>query len=228
MITKATILPLLCLFLLPPPNVFSQRSEVGFGLGTLNYTGDLVRSYDFSFSKPAGTIFYRTNLSNALSFRTGLTAGKLGARDRAKDLFSVQRAASFNLFLFEVSTVFEYHFLNWRDRKQFLRFTPYMFLGMGVFGMAGNAQKSAEFSNIQSALPFGLGFKYVLNPKWYVSLEFGARKTFFDFLDNVSDRYPRKKNYQYGNPFDDDHYFYLGLSLTRTFYNIPCPASPYK
>jgi hypothetical protein len=70
--------------------------------------------------------------------------------------------------------------------------------------------------------------KYVLNPKWYVSLEFGMRKTFFDYLDNLSSIDTRKKSYNYGNAFDKDAYYFLGVTLTRTFYTIPCPTSPYK
>ena len=61
---------------------WAQRSEIGFGLGTFNYTGDLVRTYDFSFSRPAATVFYRSNLSKVVSFRAGMTGGFLGASDR--------------------------------------------------------------------------------------------------------------------------------------------------
>src|SRR3954471_6732378 len=87
----------------------AQRSEIGFGIGTFNYTGDLVRTYDFRFSKPAATVFYRSNLSKVVSFRVALTGGKIGASDkRPIDPFSTQRRASFNLFLMEASTVMEY------------------------------------------------------------------------------------------------------------------------
>lgn len=209
---------------------FSQRSEVGAGIGTFNYTGDLVRTYNFAFSRPAATIFYRSNLSKVVSFRAGLTAGQLSANDERKpiDAFAQQRNASFDLFLFEASTVMEYHFLNWRDDKFTVRFTPYVFGGLGLFGISGNENKNAEYSNVQLAVPFGLGVKYVVNPKWYLALEFGMRKTFFDYLDNISDENTGIKNYQYGNPFDNDNYFFLGISLTRTFYDIPCPTNPYK
>ena len=207
----------------------AQRAEIGFGLGTFNYTGDLVRTYNFANSKPAATVFYRSNLSKVVSFRAAITAGKIGASDsRPIDAFATKRNASFNLFLFEASTIMEYHFLNWRDTKRIMRFTPYMFAGLGLFGFSGNASKPVEYSNIQGTLPFGFGFKYILNPKWYLSLEFGARKTFFDYLDNVSEGDPSTKNYQYGNPFDNDNYYFFGLSLTRTFYDIPCPTNPYK
>lgn len=210
--------------------ILGQRSEIGFGLGTFNYTGDLVRTYSFNSSKPAATVFYRSNISNVISLRTSVTAGKIGASDTRKpiDAFATARAASFNLFLFEAAVSFEYHFLDWRDSKRRLRFTPYLFAGAGLFGFSGVEQKNAEYSNIQMAIPFGGGMKYVLNPKYYIAFEFGMRKTFFDYLDNISEGNPSVKNYQYGNAFDNDNYFFTGITLTYTFYDIPCPGSPYK
>jgi hypothetical protein len=213
-----------------PGIMTAQSSEIGFGLGTFNYTGDLARNYNFLNSRPAGTVFYRSNMSKVVSFRVGLTAGKIGASDikRPIDPFATQRAASFNLFLMEASTVFEYHFLDWREERRLIRFTPYLFAGLGLFGISGVPDKNAEYSNMQVSIPFGVGAKYIINPKWYVSLEFGPRKTFFDYLDNISTGDRQTKNYQYGNPFDNDVYYYLGLSVTHSFYEIPCPTNPYK
>jgi hypothetical protein len=225
--TRKTLSLVLCLLVCAPS--LAQRSELGFGIGTLNYTGDLVRNYNFRFSKPAATVFYRSNLSPVVSFRAGITGGKLGATEKPIDNFTATRNASFNIFLFEASTVMEYHFLNWRETKRFVRFTPYLFAGLAVFGMAGQEQKNAEYSTVQASVPFGGGIKYVYNPKWYLSLEFGIRKTWFDHLDDISDgdiRY--KTNTQHGNPNDNDNYYFLGITLTRTFYNIPCPTNPYK
>lgn len=206
----------------------SQRSEVGGGFGTFNYTGDLVRFYNFAFSQPAGTIFYRNNISSVISFRASLTAGKLKASDkRPIDAFATQRNASFNVFLVEGSTAFEYHFLDWRDTRRRLRFTPYLFSGLCLFGISGVPNKTAEYSNVQLAVPLGGGIKYVINPKWYAAAEFGARFTTFDYLDNISDGNTFFKSYQYGNRFDNDIYYFLNVSITRTFYDIPCPKNPY-
>jgi hypothetical protein len=207
----------------------SQRSEIGGGLGIFNYTGDLVRTYDLATSRPAATIFYRSNISRVVSFRTSLTGGQLAASDQNPiDALAVKRAASFDLFLLELSGAFEYHFLDWRDDKRKLRFTPYLFAGVGLFGIAGTPNKTSEYSNIQMSIPFGGGMKYVINPKYYLSFEFGIRKTFFDYLDNVSGGNPAFKTFQYGNPNDYDNYFFTGLTLTYTFYDIPCPSSPYR
>lgn len=211
-------------------STFAQRSEVGFGLGTFNYTGDLAPRYNFLNSKPAGTVFYRFNLSKVVSFRTAITAGKVGARDRRipDDAFAEKRNASFNVFLMEVSTVMEYHFLNWREERRILRYSPYVFAGLGLFGLSGNQKKTDQYSNFQGVMPFGLGMKYIINPRWYIAAEFGVRKTFFDYLDNISVGDQRYKNYQYGNPHDNDMYYFLGISVTKTFYDIPCPTNPYK
>ncbi|MEP2670808.1 MAG: DUF6089 family protein [Cyclobacteriaceae bacterium] len=208
----------------------SQRSELGFGIGTFTYTGDLSRTYNFVNSRPAATAFYRANISKVISFKTALTGGKLAASDKSApiDAFATQRDASFNIFLLEGSATFEYHFLDWRDDKRRLRFTPYLFAGIGLFGISGVQTKPAEYSNMQVSIPFGGGMKYVLNPKWYIAFELGIRKTFFDYLDNVSDENPAFKNYQYGNKYDYDNYFFTGISITRTFYDIPCATNPYR
>jgi hypothetical protein len=219
----------LLLSALPATVLFAQKSEIGFGIGTFNYTGDLASRYNILNSKLAGTVFYRSNISKVISLRAAITAGKIGATDkRQKDVFADNRNASFNIFLMEASTVMEYHFLNWREEKRILRYSPYMFAGLGLFGLAGAPSKPDQYSNVQGVIPFGVGIKYIVNPKWYIAAEFGARKTFFDYLDNVSVGDPRFKNYQYGNPHDNDMYYFFGLSVTRTFYDIPCPTNPYK
>lgn len=211
-------------------NANAQETEIGFGLGGLKYSGDLSRGINIKSIKPAGTAFFRTNLSKTVSFRVAATAGKLGASDERTpiDPFAELRDASFDIFIFEASTVFEYHFLKWREESTQLRWTPYFFAGIAIFGISGESEKPVEYSNIQPSLPFGLGVKYVLNPKWYIGAEFGARKTFFDYIDNVSAGDGVIKDYQYGNKFDNDLYYYMGVSLTYSFYTIPCPASPYK
>jgi hypothetical protein len=209
----------------------SQKSEVGFGLGVFNYTGDIVRTYDITTSRPAATVFYRSNISKVISLRTALTGGQLSASDRHKpiDSFAIKRNSSFDIFLLELSTTFEYHFLDWRDDRRRLRFTPYLFAGVALFGISGNNAKTASYSNVQLSIPFGVGMKYVLNPKYYIGVEFGTRKTFFSYLDNLStSTNTSTKNYQYGYSNNYDNYFFTGITLTYTFYDIPCPSSPYR
>lgn len=222
--------PIFVFILFTTTLVQAQQSEIGFGIGGFQYSGDLSRGININSINPGGTAFYRTNISEPVSFRLGITAGKLSASDERTpiDPAAVARDASFDIFLFEASTVFEYHFLKWRQPNGVLRWTPYLFGGLAIFGISGEGEKPEEYSNIQPSIPFGLGFKYVLNPKMYLGIEFGARKTFFDFLDNVSEGDGTIKNFDYGNGFDNDLYYYTGISLTYSFYTIPCPTSPYK
>lgn len=220
-------LALTALFLFFTAIGFGQKSELGFGLGTLNYSGDLSRGFQFKNLQPAGTAFFRSNISQVVSFRTSVTAGKLAASEQPIDALGSVRGKTFNVFLFEASTVMEYHFMNWRDLKRFNRFSPYWFGGIGLFGFTGPAKREGNYSTIQPVVPFGIGVKYIYNPSWYLALEFGARKTFFDQLDGVSGGNIRNKNFQFGNPADNDAYYFVGITLTRTFYSIPCPKNPY-
>ena len=75
--------------------VNAQRSQLGFCVGTLNYTGDLVRNYNLAYSKPAGTVFYRANLNKAVSFKASIVAGKIGADDGLQLLDADQGLAQF-------------------------------------------------------------------------------------------------------------------------------------
>lgn len=46
-----------------------------------------------------------------------------------------------------------------------------------------------KYSRINMCIPFGIGFKYGLNRRWSMGLEFGVRKTFTDYMDDVSSTY---------------------------------------
>lgn len=50
-----------------------------------------------------------------------------------------------------------------------------------------------KYSRIQVAIPFGIGFKYNINKEWSVGLEYGARWTFTDYMDDVSSTYVDNK-----------------------------------
>jgi hypothetical protein len=48
-----------------------------------------------------------------------------------------------------------------------------------------------KYSRINVAVPIGIGFKYALDRKWSLGLEYGIRKTFTDYIDDVSTVYYR-------------------------------------
>lgn len=199
--------------------------EFGGGLGSMNYSGDLVRGYSFSTSSFAGTGFYRMNFSEIFTLRLGATIGNLKGSETPIDPFAVERGHSFRANLIEVSSVFEYHFLDFKTADSQVNYSPYIFGGFGIIRY--NAPTDEEIGRFQFSLPMGVGFKYLIRKKYTIGIEAGARKMFFDYLDGISDGDVTNKNYQYGNPKDDDWYFYSGISFSVILFNVPCPF-PYR
>lgn len=99
----------------------------------------------------------------------------------------------------------------------------------------------SPYSRFQIAIPFGVGARYPINRKISIGLEYGARFTFTDYIDDVSQNYistdffanPIEKylvnpglpysngdpylvspNDRRGNSFDDDHYMFTVITLS--------------
>ena len=202
----------------------SQQHEVGFGLGGFNYTGDLARDFAVRHTRPGLGLLYRYNVNNHLSLRGALHGGWMAGSDTPPyDALATQRDTSFSTGITELSAVAEYHFLDWKNNIRLLRWTPYFFAGVGVAFLGPHQEQTESYSRTQPVIPFGLGFKYMVNPVWVLSLEGGVRKTFTDYIDNISGGDPAVRNFAYGNSYSDDWYYYIGVSLSYTFYTIPCP-----
>ncbi len=202
----------------------AQFIEFGGGIGASHYTGDLVHYPHLEMTRPGATGFLRLNFSNIVSFKTAFTYLNLSASDDAFiDALGEQRQYSFNHNVYELSGVFEYHFLSYRSDKTRNKWAPYALLGLGFAGVQGVEPTYEEFNKLQVVLPMGGGVKYELTKQLTLGFELAARKTFFDYLDGISDGDTRIKNYQYGNPNDKDWYFYSGISLSYVLYKIPCP-----
>lgn len=59
-------------------------------------------------------------------------------------------------------------------------------LGTEGQGLPGGAKK---YSRVSVCIPYGIGAKYAISKEWAVGLEVGIRKTFTDYLDDVSTVY---------------------------------------
>ena len=198
--------------------------EFGGGVGVSHYSGDLNSYPRPVLSHLAGTGIYRLNFSEIVSLKFALTAGSISGNDeKPVDILGVERNYSFRHSFLEVSSVFEYHFLDYRSKNVQQRWAPYAFLGFGILKLNNTEPAFEDYSRIQPVLPMGGGVKYLLTKRLTLGLELGARKTFFDYLDGLSDGDPTIKNYRFGNPNDNDWYYYSGFSITYVLYNIPCP-----
>jgi hypothetical protein len=222
------LFPMLFLFLFKPLGVRAQRDEFGIGLGAMNYAGDMIRGYQLEAIRPGGGVYYKFNLSNIIGFRFGLMGGMLSGSDKHPiDAFAEKRNGSFQTGIIEISALFEYSFFDIRNEKSNIKWTPYIFLGVGAFTMIGGNVDTRGKSITQPVFPFGIGAKHVLSKRLTLNFEIGLRKLFFDYLDGYSDGDITVKNYQYGNKYDDDWYNYVGISVSYLLYEIPCPFDFY-
>lgn len=94
-----------------------------------------------------------------------------------------------------------------------------------------------EYSNWQFTIPFGIGMKYQLDKKSSIGLEYGLRKTFTDYMDDVSLTYvytqwaPNALEIQRALDYDDVAASLADPSLNRAPDNIDtfpgaCSACP--
>lgn len=192
--------------------IIAQRSEIGGGVGVMNYKGELSSGFNLIFYRPGASFFYRSNINPGITFKSVILFGSIFANDsRSKAPFPSKRDASFSSKILELSLQAEYNFFPFRDPKtmEIDRWTPYFFAGFAFF---------TNFNIYQPSIPFGAGLKSIYNKTWNWGFEFGARRTFTDKLDNLS-----KGDIQKTNPYNKDWYFYTGLSISYTIYKLHCP-----
>ncbi len=201
--------------LLSIPLTMNAQMEVGATVGASNYMGDLAPSGlwtslgQMHFS--AG-VFARYNIGKWVSAKGYFNYGKVSADDTTGNASNSreERNLSFRSNIFEFGLNAEFNILGYQPYNLERTFSPYVFLGVAGFkfnpqadydggwvnlqplgtegqGMAGNP---AKYKTFQLSIPIGLGLKYAINDKWNLGLEIGFRKTFTDYLDDVSGNYP--------------------------------------
>ncbi len=203
--------------------VQAQKIEVGGGLGVFNYKGDISPSFKFRFFKPGGSLFFRYNPNQALSLRAELAAGLIGAADQySKDPFQKARNMSFRTRITEASAVAEYNFLDYEEKRFAVNWTPYVFGGLGISKFKPDVVTDSYKTN-SLVIPYGVGIKYQIRRPWNIGLEYGTRKTFSDYYDNLGGDPKSTVQLEQGDPSKKDTYYYIRLSISYTFYRIVCP-----
>lgn len=186
----------------------AQFWEVGGGVGTAFYYGDLNTSYSLQRPGPSIGAFARYNFDTRLSVKGGLQYSYLSFSDQLSSNFVQKlRNLSFRTHVFELGGQFEFNFLPYLhgDKEKF--FTPYLLGGASVIKINPQANfndrwwdlndlgtegqtKNDEYSLIQPAILVGGGLKVDLNFAWSLNLEINNRVLFTDYLDDVSGNYP--------------------------------------
>lgn len=200
--------------------------ELGITLGAMSYRGELSDVPNI-FSSPSFGIgaFYRYHLSRAFAIRADFTYGRVKDEDGTDgSQFTNVRNHSFETDITEISIRAEYSFFDLSTRRETARyFTPYLFGGFGYFSMNPRFNIQPNYSRRSISIPFGVGFKYLVGDTGLVfAMEFGARKTFTDYIDDLGEDLnanlalaaPRNPNYYTGSSNEMDMYFYTAFNIS--------------
>lgn len=190
----------------------SSFSEIGFGIGTFQYQGDLTANLpileEFTY---AGTIFYRYNFNSAFAAKLQLGYGKISGDDINAARFNV-RNTSFRSTIAEVSLIGQVNIIPLINKDYSLgKVTPYFYAGVSGFYFNPQGKYQGEwydlqplgtegqglsaypdkdpYSLFQVSIPFGIDIRYNLSRRVFTGFELGMRKTFTDYLDDVSGTY---------------------------------------
>ena len=242
-----------------------KSSELGLFLGGSYYIGDLNPLGHFNqFTKPAGGIVFRYNFNSRLAARANAFIGAIEGQDSfSNSPAQHQRNLHFKSDIYELSAQLEFNFLDYKIGDDRQLFSPYVFFGLAGFkfnpqaqlndnwvdlqplGTEGqglpNGATKRKYKRVDVAIPFGIGIKANLSKNIGISIEWGMRKTFTDYLDDVSKRYydpailaarrgaatallsdpsigtdPNFSNVgrQRGNPTTKDWYTFAGIAVT--------------
>jgi hypothetical protein len=131
----------------------------------------------------------------------------------SEDTIAYNRGLHFRSPVYELSGQLEFNFLPYQPGNPLYTWTPFIYTGISLFHYNPQAEnkngewvdlqelgtegqgtetfpKRKKYSLIQFAIPMGGGVKIAVNESFSIILEYGARKTFTDYLDDVSTTYP--------------------------------------
>jgi len=238
-------------------NAFSQDIELGVFGGGSYYLGELNPGKQFLFTSPAFGGVIRWNFDERWAFKFNGYRGKLSGDD-AVSKANEMRNLRFTSTLTEISTVIEFNFLPYFTGSNISYFSPYLFVGPAFFIFKPTAEYNGETISLRDigtegqskeeryslygfAAVFGMGFKYSVTNRLGLGLEWGLRKSFTDYIDDISTTYyidfdeltsdeigapqmlsdpssvKHKPEMQRGNSTNNDWYSFAGVTITYRF-----------
>lgn len=190
----------------------AQDFHINLFGGFANYNGDLQEknlSLDQALFSFGGWLSYE--FSNKLMLRAGLHYAQVNAQDKYQsNPLTRLRNLSFATNILEGHAAGEFHFLGMQERI----ISPYVMAGVAVFhfnpyayaplpagnkvflkplstegqGLTGFPDRK-PYSLTQFAVPFGAGVRMKLTDRIGAGIEISYRKTFTDYIDDVSTTY---------------------------------------
>jgi hypothetical protein len=191
----------------------AQTLDFGIMVGGSNYQGDLQEKY-YEFKQMhlsfGGSLTY--NFNKNWSLRGEVLKGNLSGADATSDRdFALGRNLAFHSQLYEINMVGIYRF----SKLKLGGITPYIFGGLAgfrinpytydttgrkfyLFLLSTEGQGLPQYPDVAShrllniSVPIGGGITWALTSTWSLGLEMGFRKTFTDYVDDVSGFYADK------------------------------------
>lgn len=192
--------------------------DFGGTLGASNYLGDIggnakTRQNFVSDLKLAKTrwntgFFVRNKWHPFMSWKFAVDYIRLEGDDKlSSNPGRMYRNFNFKNDIIDVSYTMEYFFFTDNDIGNTYRnrnsFRAYIFAGAGVFysnpkslyrgewvAMQPYASEGVQYKKIVANIPMGVGFYFTFNRKNRFGFEIDYRKTFTDYIDDISDKYP--------------------------------------
>ena len=244
---------------------FKPNTEVGLILGTSYYLGDLNTTHFNQSSATAGLVI-RKNIDKRFVYKAEVMYLNIKSDERqSSDTIALDRGLHFRSPIYELSGQIEFNFLPYQSGNPLYTWTPFVYTGISIFSFNPQAENingewvdlqelgtegqgtttefdgntRSKYSLIQFAIPIGGGLKIAINENFNIVLEYGARKTFTDYLDDVSTTYAgpningswpvemsdlaqqmsdpngtHVKDEQRGNPDKKDWYSFAGITLS--------------
>jgi len=191
---------------------YKPNQEFGILGGTGYYIGDM-NSTHFNNLRVAGGITYRKNFDRRFTFKSSALYTNVYANDEnSKDAIKVNRNLKFKSDIIELSGQIEFNFLPYETGNSLYKWTPFIFTGVSIFNYNPQAEGSdgqwynlqelgtegqgttsfpnrKKYSLTQLSAPFGGGVKIGVSDNFNIIVEYGLRKTFTDYIDDVSTTY---------------------------------------
>lgn len=185
-----------------------SKSELGFLIGGSYYMGDINPIMPFKNTQLALGLVYRYNIHSRLTFRANALYGNLeGFDSQSKEAINVDRNLSFHTSIYEVAAGIEFNYFPFRLGHDRYKGTAYLIAQIGLFkmnpktytdsgeevglqvlgteGQGSDLSSKSSYSLIQMTIPLGVGVKIAMGKRASINFEFGLRKTFTDYIDDI-------------------------------------------
>lgn len=255
-----------------------QNWEVGTFTGGANYNGELAPVDPVVLKETHISIgaFAKYSISERIKVKGTITYATVSGDDANYNTpwLRKRRNLDFKSPVFEIGVLGEYHFLKINESFRKPTTSFYGVTGIALFNFNPKAKFEGEWVELQPlgtegqgtaafpdrekysltriSIPIGGGITHSLSDQWNIGVEVAFRKTFTDYLDDVSKTYAPKNalisrygeiSYRLsnrtwethdealdkgksrrGNPETDDWYYFGGITLSYTFKENQCPG----